>query len=156
MLRKKNQQLKTHTDIDYGLPELNLGAVKPQRKQNVSEKLAELAKMDNLQFEHYMARLFALQGYEVRYTPVDNDCGADLIITRGNETVAVRCLLGEAILEKDIIEATLGAMRHYSVHKVMIVTNRMFSGEALRFARKKPIVLVDRAALIEDYLKMRV
>lgn len=155
MLRKKNQQLKTHTDIDYGLPELNLGEIS-KHKQTVSEKLAELAKMDDLQFEHYMARLFALQGYEVRYTPVENDCGADLVISRGNETIAVRCLLGSGVLDKDAVESALGAMRHYSVHKVMIVTNMMFSAQAIRFARKTPVVLVDRPALIEDYLKMKV
>lgn len=154
MIRKKNQKLKTHTDIDYGIPELSIGTQK-QRKQTVSEKLAQLEKMDNLQFEHYMARLFALQGYEVRYTPVTNDYGADLIISRDNTTIAVRCTLGDRVLQKDCIEAALEAMRHYSIHKAMIVTNQMFSGEAISYARRKPIILIDRLSLIENYLKMK-
>jgi len=145
----------SNPEIDYGLPELT---VKYRRsgKQSLTEKLIELEKLDNMQFEHYMARLFALKGYEVKYTPIENDYGADLIITRGNEIVAVRCLLGKDILDKDAVEAALESMKHYAVRKVMIVTNQMFTRDAIKFSRKNPVILVDRPALIEDYLKMKI
>jgi len=145
----------TNPEIDYGLPELSI-SFKRSGKQPLNEKLAELEKLDDMQFEHYMARLFALKGYEVKYTPIENDFGADLIITRGNEIVAVRCKLGNSILGKDAVEEALESMKHYAVRKVMIVTTQMFSAEAIRFARKNPVVLVDRPALIEDYLKMKI
>lgn len=145
----------SNPEIDYGLPELTL-KYRRSGKQSLTEKLIELEKLDNMQFEHYMARLFALKGYEVKYTPIENDYGADLIITRGNEIVAVRCLLGKDILDKDAVEAALESMKHYAVRKVMIVTNQMFTRDAIKFSRKKPVVLVDRPALIEDYLKMKI
>lgn len=145
----------SNPEIDYGLPELTL-KYRRSGKQSLTEKLIELEKLDNMQFEHYMARLFALKGYEVKYTPIENDYGADLIITRGNEIVAVRCLLGKEILDKDAVEDAMESMKHYAVRKVMIVTNQMFTRDAIKFSRKKPVILVDRPALIEDYLKMKI
>lgn len=125
-------------------------------KQPLSEKLVQLSKLDHIEFEHFLSRMFAIKGYEVKFTPVFNDGGADMIITRKGQITAVRCVLSKEQIGKDMVEATLKSMDNYSVHDTMIITDNFFTREASHFAKKKPITLVDRKGLIEDFLKEKI
>ena len=152
-MAKKNIK-DTITEID-GVPVINLqeGYVK---KQTLAEKLEQLKKLDHIQFEHYISRLLAIKGYEVKFTPVVDDGGCDMVVSRKGQVTAVRCLLSKELVGKDKIEETLSALNNYLAHDTMLITDNFFTREALRFAKKKPIILVDRKGLIDDFLKLSV
>lgn len=127
-------------------------------KQTAEQKLLELDKMDDLQFEFYLCKIFQLKGCTVKFTPVVDDFGADLIVERQGVATAVRCRLvkGGALLGANIIDETLVALKYYPCDDTMIVTNGYFSKEAVRYAAKKKISLVDRNLLIEDFLNYKI
>lgn len=122
-------------------------------KQPLDEKFAEIAKMDRTQFVLYVARLFENKGYGVRFTPVLDNYGIDILVSRGGSVNAVCCILTKGVLgEKDIAFAASGR-NHYRTNGIVVLTNGYFDRTATELARKEKMVLVDKNILIEEFLK---
>lgn len=130
-------------------------------KQTTEHKLLELEKMDDLQFEFYICKIFQLKGFNVKFTPVADDYGADLIVERQGAATAVRCRLvngkgADALLGSGVVEETLLALKYYPCDDAMVITNGYFTKEAARRASRTKITLVDRNLLIEAFLNYKV
>lgn len=52
--------------------------------------IAEIDKMDGIQFEHYLGELFKKQGYKVVVTSAAGDYGADLVLEKGQNKIVVQ------------------------------------------------------------------
>ena len=144
---------------ELNVPEISYDGVFDRLpKQTAEQKLLELEKMDDLQFEFYICKIFQLKGYDVRFTPVVDDYGADLIIERAGVATAIRCrqVNGGALLDTDIVEGALAALKYYPCDDVMIITNGYFTKEAARRAFRAKVSLVDRNALISGFLNYKI
>ena len=47
-------------------------------------------QMDGIEFEDYLEALFGSQGYVVKRTPISHDYGADLILRKQSQSIAVQ------------------------------------------------------------------
>lgn len=134
----------------------NCGAVPKRymgRKQPMEEKFREISKMDRAQFTVYAAKLFSNKGYQVRFTPVVDNYGIDLLVKRGEKVSAVCCILAQKVLgEKDISFVAVGR-KFYNVSDAIVLTNGFFDRSAVKFARKAKITLFDNNVLKEDFLR---
>ena len=109
--------------------------------------------MDKTQFVIYVARLFGYKGYQVKFTPVLDNYGVDLLVEKMGVTLAVGCYLANKVLcERDIASVVEGS-KYYHVGGAIAVTNMYFDRSALEFAKKEKMSLVDRNILAEDFMK---
>ena len=126
---------------------INMGS-----KQPVEEKFSEIAKMEKAQFVVYVAKLFSIKGYVVKYTPVIDNFNIDLIVEKTGVAIAIGCLLTNKVLSENDIRAVADGRRHYQAKNVIALTNMYFDRAAFDYAKQQNILLVDHDILEKDYM----
>lgn len=126
---------------------IDMGAI-----QSVEDKFAEIAKMDKTQFVVYVARLFSMQGYQVKLTPVmDNKC-IDMVVEKSGMYLAVGCVLTDRMLNANDLKGIAEGAKYYPVSNTIALTNTFFDAEAVQFAKDHRISLVDHDVLVSDFM----
>ena len=121
-------------------------------RQSTEEKFAEIAKMDKTQFVIYCARLFGLNGYSVKITPVLSNRSVDLVVEKGGETIAVGCVKSDRLLSEQDVRPVAEGSAFYNTSKSMVFTNMYFDKTAVAYAAAHNVALVDRTAVIQNYM----
>jgi len=96
-------------------------------------------------FEDFVAQLFKDNGYEVKQTPYSGDYGADLIIEKNNERIAVqvkRYAQNNTVGVKDINQV-IGARDYYKCTSARIITTSSFTTPGKSLARGAIVDLWD-------------
>jgi len=103
------------------------------------------AKDNNGQvFEHALARWYLNRGYKVSKTPDPNDFGVDLVLEKGNETIAVQCKDYAQSVGREDLQQFLGAMQTYGINKGIYACIGGFNKGATEFAKGLPqLELID-------------
>jgi restriction system protein len=109
--------------------------------------LAQVDGMSGREFEHYVAKLLASQGYKVRVTPSSGDLGVDVVASKGHESYAVQVKRHASKLSRTSVSDAVAGRVHYRCTKAMVVTNSFFSPGAVQLAESTECVLVDRDTL---------
>lgn len=144
-----NEQFNVH-EVDYGAGYAYLP------KQTLEEKLVQLDKMDQTQFAFYLSKMYRLKGCTVKFTPVVDNYGIDLIVELHEHATGVRCVITKTPLTRSIIDDTLQAIRYYPIDDVTIVTNGYFDADAVKYQRNNQLVaLLDRSILIDNFLRYK-
>lgn len=121
-------------------------------RQSIEEKFNEIAKMDRSQFIVYIAKLFSIKGYSVKYTPVIDNFDIDLVVEKMGVVIAVGCILTNKVLGEADIRGVAAGVKHYHANNVMALTNMYFDRTALNFAKQEKMSLIDRNILAEDFM----
>ena len=140
------------TTVTYPTQQNTYKFVNMGQRQSVEDKFEQIAKMDKTQFVIYCARLFGLNGYSVKLTPVLNNKSVDLVIEKSGETIAVGCINGNRLLSVADVKPVLTGSAFYRTNKCMVITNMYFDKEATYFAQSHNVALVDRTTIIKDYM----
>lgn len=125
-----------------------------------SEEFSQLVTIDNvdnlnwLDFECFLERLFKSMGYKVVLTKATGDQGADLIIEKFKDRIAVQAKLyfiGYNV-GNSAVQQAISASYYYKCNRRMVVTNAYFTKSAKELAKRSDVILVDRD-LLEYWLK---
>jgi len=111
--------------------------------------------MDGVQFQEYLQKLLASQGYSVSLTRATGDSGVDLIASHGKDRIAIQVKRHSAKVSRRAISDAVGGMRLYSCNQAMVITNNYFTPGAILLARSNDCILVDRDLLIQWVLRFR-
>jgi len=117
---------------------LELEAREKWRIHHQYRSMRDIERMSGLEFEQFLASLFAKLGYtEIQLTPV-NDQGGDIICKSptGVRTV-VQAKRWSKPLGNKVVQEVLGAMLHYACEAGMVVTNSVFTPAAIELASKE-------------------
>lgn len=119
--------------------------------------IGEVDKMDGETFENFLSSLFRKMGYLVKHvgSPA-GDYGADLIIQKGGQTIAVQAKRHNSVIGLDAVRETLGSIKMYQCNSAMVVTNNYFTTQAKRLAQTNNVALWDRNILIKQILNVKV
>jgi hypothetical protein len=109
---------------------------------------SRLRSMSGTDFEQHVAAVFQRFGYAVEYTPVSGDHGIDLILRRGSEKAVVQCKRWEGSVGEPVVREFLGSMMGAGVAVGYIVTTGEFTAQAIEFAEKNHVKLIDLDALL--------
>lgn len=109
--------------------------------------LARIDSMTGVEFEGFLASLFSKMGYAVEMTKGSGDQGADLVISKYGEIIAVQAKRAIGQVGNRAVQETVGAIAHYRADKGMVVTNSGFTSAAVKLAASNGIDLVDRVKL---------
>ena len=130
--------------------------------------LRDLQTMDPVEFERYIGRLFALEGYIPEFTARTGDEGVDIRLyprnrlgtrSRGSPVALVQCKRyadGHAVGSPEVQQFS-GALRHELAHQGYFVTTSAFTPAARKWAEEEGILLLDGLDLLKwrDHLLRR-
>jgi len=111
--------------------------------------LAGIDQMPGLEFERYVGRLLASQGYQIDVTPASGDFGADIVAIKEGYRFAVQVKRYAGKVPGSAVSQAVASMAFYECDWAMVVTNSHFTPGAIRLAKANQCILVDRDALQE-------
>ena len=121
--------------------------------QTIDQKFEQIAKMDKSQYVVYIARLFSQKGYSVKLTPVIDNYGIDMLVTKSGSTYAVACLQANKVVSAEDFSYMVDSVLNYTANTCLILTNTYFNKQAVDYAKANNFLLVDRSALIDNFMR---
>ncbi len=115
--------------------------------------LSWLDQMTGAEFEGLVATLFKKLGFDIDATKASHDGGIDLVahchtpLFQGKSII--QCKRYSGSVGEPFVRDLYGVMISERANKGILVTNSIFTTNALAFAAGKPLELIDRAALIK-------
>lgn len=128
------------------------GAIHRKRRFGLFEQqtgLESLRAMQWKEFEHLVAELFERKGYSVDYS-LDSgpDGGVDVRLKKDGYLAIVQCKCWRSwSVGVPTVREMFGLLHHEGAQEAIIVTTGDFTEEAQRFAKGKPIQLINGHAL---------
>lgn len=113
-----------------------------------------LRRMDPVEFERLVCRLYSKMGYEVKTTPKTGDQGADGFLSKDGAKFILQCKRVQGSVGQPILRDLLGTITHFECQGGIVVTTGAVSSAAREWARGKPIELVELdelQALLQAY-----
>jgi restriction system protein len=117
--------------------------------------IAEIDKMEGVQFEQYLGHLFRSQGYKAEVTQAAGDYGADLVLSKEGKRIVVQAKRYSKNVGLKAVQEVRGAVSHYGASAAWVVTNRDYTEQAYKLAKSNNVRLIGREELIEMLLQMR-
>ena len=124
---------------------------KMRRKKYLTSSLYKIDRMSGEEFETYLEAHFRNLGYKVMLTQKSNDYGADLILEKSGERVAVQAKRYNGKVGNAAIQEVSGAMRYYKCQNGMVITNSFYTKNAINLAKECDIELWNRYDLEKNF-----
>ena len=124
-----------------------------QRKQDDwhcrygKQKAAELNQLSGSEFESFLAGLFSSHGYEVELTPTTGDYGADLLLFKAGQRIAVQAKCYTGSVGVSAVQEALSGMVYYGCQSAWVVTTGNLTPNAIELANKSNVRLIDSTEL---------
>ena len=117
---------------------------------NVNRTLKQIDSMTGSQFEEFVAAVLQGNGYEIlEMTKATGDFGADIIVSRNEERIAVQCKRYANPVGLKAVQEAISAMKHYDCDSCLVVANSKFTNQAIELANDNEVVgLWDRNILV--------
>ncbi|OMD43532.1 restriction endonuclease [Paenibacillus odorifer] len=116
--------------------------------------IAEIDKMEGIQFEKYLGHLFRAQGYKTEVTKAAGDYGADLIIEKDGKKIVVQAKRYNKNVGIKAVQEAQASIAHYGASEAWVVSNSDYTAAAYDLAKSNRVKLINREALIEMILAM--
>lgn len=111
--------------------------------------LAQLLQLTPSEFEEWTGELFRRHGYRVVNTPDTADHGIDLLVYRDGKRGVVQCKRYRGTVGEPIVRDLFGVIMHDGADRGYLVTTGRISHQARRWARGRPLELIDGERLVQ-------
>lgn len=124
---------------------------KKQREQDAWQqayghaKASELDLHSGTEFEEFLAGLFRAQGYSAELTPVTGDYGADLILSKDGQRIAVQAKRYVGSVGVSAVQEALSGQAYYQCDTAWVVTTGTFTANAQELAKKSGVKMIGRS-----------
>ncbi|MBN4074416.1 restriction endonuclease [bacterium AH-315-E09] len=122
-----------------------------KRKQrayiNSGIKIVDIMK--GVEFENFLLAHYRALGYRGKITATSNDYGADLIIRKSDEVVAVQAKRYSSKIGIKAVQEIIGSLRYYNADSGVVITNNYFTKNAIELAKANDVELIDRNKLVQ-------
>jgi HJR/Mrr/RecB family endonuclease len=117
------------------------------QRQFGAAQAAELDQLSGIEFEEFLAGLFRAQGYMAELTPTSGDYGADLILSKDGERIAVQAKRYMGSVGVQAIQEALSGQAYYQCQTAWVITTGTFTTNAAELARKSGVRMVGRSEI---------
>jgi len=127
------------------------------RKSVIKDYRNSLQDLSPYEFEDAIAMLFKSQGYRnVKKTPSSRDYGADIIMEdkKTKYVVEVKKYAKNNLVGRPLLQKLQGASDYYRATGMKFVTLGYYSNEAVNYAKKSNIHLIDGDELVSMFKKV--
>jgi restriction system protein len=100
-----------------------------------------------LEFEEFLAGLFRAQGYAAELTPTSGDYGADLILSKEGQRIAVQAKRYVGSVGVQAVQEALSGQAYYQCHTAWVISTGVFTTNALELAEKSGVRMIGRSDL---------
>ena len=142
---KQQQQALRHKQNEHEHWELRYGSL----------HINELKKLSGIEFEDYLAVLFKNHGYQVQTIPTTGDYGADLILHKDQQLIAVQAKCYTGSVGVTAVQEALSGMAYYRCHSAWVVTTGNYTANAVELARQSKVQLLGSNELGKLILQMQ-
>lgn len=104
--------------------------------------------MTGEEFELFLKAHFEENGYRVDTTPGSNDYGADLILHKNGEIIALQAKRYKNKVGIKAVQEISSSLAYYKASSGMVVTNSHFTINAEKLALASNVTLIDREGLM--------
>lgn len=105
---------------------------------------------DGFEFEHYIANLLKDLNFDnVEVLPASGDYGTDVLAYKSGVKYAIQCKYYSKPVGISAVQEIMGGKQHYNTHIAVVVTNNIFTRNAVNLAESNNIILWDRPILDE-------
>lgn len=151
-LMKKN-------DVDYNKNNINKDIASSIKKREIEKyeqnllygikkyTINDAQNLSGKEFEIFLKQLFNNLGYQVENLRHTKDQGADLIISKFGERIAVQAKRYSGNVGNSAIQEIVAAIKHYNTNRGMVITTSYFTSSAVELAKSNNIELIDRDKL---------
>lgn len=94
-------------------------------------------------FEQLVMEIYTYYGYDIVKTAITGDQGVDLIMTKGDEKVAVQCKRYKKNVNNKAIQEVFAGMHYYGCNKSMVVTSSSYTHGGRNLASALNVQLID-------------
>ena len=107
--------------------------------------------LDGVGFERELASLYTGLGFEASLTAWSGDDGVDILLRKDGKKIVVQCKAHNKPAGPAMVRELFGSMYHFEADEAVLACTSGFTQNAIRFAKGKPIKLIDLA----DILRMQ-
>lgn len=120
-----------------------------QQEMLAKSNIDEIDNMSGHTFEKYLQALYTKLGYQSILTRTSGDYGADLILKKGYEVIAIQAKHSKNKISISAVQEVIGAKNYYNATGIKVVTNNYFTKPAINLANANNVDLIDRTRLAE-------
>ena len=124
-----------------------------ERFLKTGRKQPLLDRMTGTEFVDFLADSFENKGYHVRKNPPTHDFGADLIVDKFGETIAVQAKCRKQAARITAVQEVHGARSYYHTRRAMVISIGGFTKSAIKLANRLGVELWDRKKLFDEISK---
>ncbi len=126
-----------------------------QRRRGRESVWEDIAVLTDSEFLRYTADLLRAQGYGVLKIGQADDAYGNLLLMHGEHSLTCRVLRARHRLGKTEMTRTLARMKLYGGKGSMVLTNRVVSWAAARFAHRVGCLVIDRNEVVRLIMQYR-
>lgn len=104
--------------------------------------------MTGIEFEHYVAKLLAKQGYKHISLTERYDYGIDIIAEKDDIKWGIQVKRHTGLVKALAVRQAVTALKKYGCDRAMVISNSKFSRVAVELARTNDCILVERSKLV--------
>lgn len=108
-----------------------------------------MSQKSGLDFEVNVQALFEDREIPAFETPTTNDFGADLVLYRGGKVAVIQCKYHSAPIGIHAVQEVVGAIKHYQADAGIVISNQLFTRQAVALAQSNHVLLIDGQRLQE-------
>lgn len=125
--------------------------------QAAAERIPEFAhqfdpSMSPHEYEHFCAERLRLAGWTATVTQASGDQGADIVATRGEQTLVVQCKHYAKPVGNKAVQEIAAAVRHYDADLGVVVATNGFTRSAEQLAATNGVTLLGHDDLTPDQM----
>jgi restriction system protein len=109
----------------------------------------QIDAMSGRDFEVFIATLFQKMGFDVEQTKLTGDQGADVIVSKRGEKIAIQAKRSSARVGNRAVQEVMGSVSIYKALRGIVITNSFFTRSAIELAAANKIELIDKTRLSE-------
>lgn len=122
-----------------------------KNKKYKTKNLSKIDTMSGEEFELFLCSHFTKLHYYVKHIGKSGDYGADLILRKRNDKIAVQAKRYKAKVGVAAIQQVIAAKEYYHCNKAIVVTNSFFTKNAKTLAKNCNVELWDRNTLKKKF-----
>lgn len=126
---------------------------KKQREQDAWQhayghaKVSELDRLSGVEFEKFLDGLFRAQGYITELTATTGDYGADLILRKDGQRIAIQAKRYVGSVGVQAVQEALSGKAYYQCDAAWVITTGAFTTNALALAKKSAVKMIGRSEI---------
>jgi HJR/Mrr/RecB family endonuclease len=111
------------------------------KAQELTQQLNRVRLMSGTQFEHFVSSLFRSLGYRAKVMGGAGDQGVDIVLRRGDESIAVQCKNYAKPVGNQPVQEVYAGARHHGCSTAWVVAPAGFTSGAIELAKSVGVSL---------------